>query len=469
MRNILRKFGFGPKQPGFSDWNRLGRSVARHNATQLEGFHEGRIDEPSMQEDTRPPELAEAVLAEVVRLNAEGQGSKARDHFDPAYAPFVAQLQKGGRGLKFCAILGEDEFLVNQGTSHAKRTTWHIKGERITEAETLSGFAWSRNRQHFLAVDTSGRITLSPAYGAVPTDIISPLTGAAFIPTGMPEALRERYQPPVDKGSYSHLTVSDDGRKILLCDDERGICLLRKTAADWQPELLYPSIKLGLAEQMADLEDGETFSVHLDMSHSALSPDGRYAAFGTQDDGHYLIDLDTPGGSDLHAKLGYLSEYPHDACFSDDSAFVTFNSCHFYNGVTFASNIAETKGLDTPPYEEHPAQKVVNTYLRVYASAYLPQSMTGEPSGAFLLAGSGIATCVTAEGKVLWELEFGSSAGSVDVCPKTGRILISSYSGMLHLLDPAKRQQPPLAISYKPPLETHRWLFWERLERPVVW
>jgi hypothetical protein len=71
--------------------------------------------------------------------------------------------------------------------------------------------------------------------------------------------------------------------------------------------------------------------------------------------------------------------------------------------VTFACNLDTINGLDTNPYEKHAAQTLLNSYLRVYASTYLPASMARENTGAFLLAGSGLAACVTPGGKVLWE------------------------------------------------------------------
>lgn len=452
------------------NWNEIGRSISNRNSQQIGDYHEGRVDEPSLVEDPRTPEMAEAVLAEVVRLNAEGRAAEARSLFDPAHAPFVPALEKGGRGLGFCAILGPDEFIVNQGTLYSNRTTWHIKGDRIAQAETLAAFAWSRTRKHFVTVRPDGVISTHDSYGAKPNDVIPALPGSAFLPADLPRELDNKMDTPGDDAEYTHLAISDDGRKILLCDCKRGIALLRKTSTGWMVQLLYPSTALGLKERLLSHGDDDgDFWIDLDMLHGAMSPDGCYAALGTQDDGHFLVDLDAPGAPSLHAKLGYLSEYPHDACFSSDSRFAAFNSCHFYNGITFVSDIAAVQGLSTEPYDRHPEQHVVNSYLRVYASGYLPASMANDNNGAFLLAGSSFATCVTPSGKVLWELGFGSSAAGVDVCPETGRVLIASYSGILHLLDPSRVQDPPIFPGYRAPQELRRWLFWDRLEQPLIW
>jgi hypothetical protein len=93
----------------------------------------------------------------------------------------------------------------------------------------------------------------------------------------------------------------------------------------------------------------------------------------------------------------------------------------------------------------------------------------GLHQGAFLLAGSGCATAVTPDGKVLWELLIGSSAGSVDVCPKSRRILIGSYSGMPHVLDTDKKEEPDRAIGWNSPKELKRWIFWNTRKGPIQW
>jgi hypothetical protein len=465
---ILKLFRKEPRKPDLGSWNEIGRSVAEHDARELADFHEGRSEQPSMANDTRSPELAEQVLAEVIRLNALGRAGEARALFDPAHAPFIPELEKGGRGLTCCAILGANEFLVNQGTSYTKKTTWHLQGDRITPAQTLVTFAWSRNRRHFLAVREDGTIALHRKYGDAAYDVIPSIPGSAFVPNGLPADLAASYETPGDHAGYSHSAISDDGTKILLCDETRGIVLLCKERSGWNVKLLYPSISLDLEDLVVENDEGgKEVYTSFDMIHSALSPDGRYAALGAQSSTHYILDIrDEPS---LHAKLGHLSEYPHDACFSSDSELVAFNSCHFYNGVTFVSEVSRVKGLNTQPYDLHASQLVLNPYLRVYASGYLPGSMTSRQNGAFLLAGSGFATCVATDGKVLWELGFGSSAGAVDVCPETGRVLIASYSGILHLLDPARQQDPPIFSGYKAPQELRRWLFWERLKQPLVW
>jgi len=469
---MFRKlFGTGKTDlPDISKWNEIGREVATHDCAELEAFHQGKSKGPKLSQDTRDPAMAEAVLQRVIALNREGRGHEARDIFDPAHAPFIAELEKGGRGLTCCAVLGPEDYLVQQGTTYQDNTTWRVQGDRVTEITNVSTFSRSRNRKFFAVAYRDGSFAVGSQFGDPNAEQIPAIPGSAFIPKGLPDDCVAKFAVPADRHAYSRISVSDDGTKILLCDEERGVMLLAKVKSEWQCRLLFPSIELGVEQQMREFwEDDDYFTPFFDMIHAALSPDGSYVALGTQDDGHHLLSLTEDGQFTVFAHLGYLSEYPHNACFSNDSRFVALNSCHFYNGVTFASELEAVGSLTTEPYEQHAEQCILNDYLRVYASSYLPGSMADRKGGAFLLAGSGFAACVSSDGKLLWELGFGSSAGDVDICQSTGRVLIASYSGMLHILDPSQKQSPAIFSGYNVPKEIGRWVFWDRLESPIAW
>ncbi|EBA13714.1 hypothetical protein [Roseobacter sp. CCS2] len=464
---------FGKDKSNTADttrWNEIGRKVAQTNTAEITAFHLGTSQEPNLIEDTRTPKMAEAVLQKVIDLNNAGRGTEARAHFDPAHTPFISQMEQGGRGLTCCAILGNDRYLVQQGTTYQDNTTWLISGDEIEQVADIATFAWSRNRQFFVTVHQDGSMALGRTFADSEAERIPALPGSAFVPQDLSTDNAAAFGTPGDSPAYARVSVSDDGTKLLLCDAERGVVVLAKTASVWQSQLLFPAVDLGLLAQMKEFaDDDDTFHPFFDMLHAALSPDGRYAALGTQDDGHHILALDADGTPHVFAHLGYLSEYPHNTCFSDDSQCIALNSCHFYNGVTFASTLAQVQGLTTEPYDQHDTQILLNTYLRVYASGYLPPSMTDSGTGAFLLAGSGFAACVTPDGKLLWEVGFGSSAGGVDICPATGRVLIASYSGMLHLLDPSQEQSPAICDGFHVPQEKRRWIFWDRLDRPILW
>ncbi len=469
---MFRKlFGSGKaKLPDISKWNEIGRDVATNDCAELEAFHEGKSKEPKLSEDTRGPEMAEEVLQKVVALNLEGRGHEARKIFDPAHTPFITELEKGGRGLTCCAILGSEDYLVQQGTTYQDNTTWRVEGDRAYEIPNISTFSWSRNRQFFAVAHRDGSFAVGSHFGDPKAEQIPAIPGSAFVPKDLPDDCVAKFAVPADNHAYSRISISDDGTKVLLCDEERGVMLLVRVKSEWQCRLLFPSVELGVEEQMREFwEDDDEFTPFFDMIHAALSPDGSCVALGTQGDGHHLLSLTEDGQCSVFAHLGYLSEYPHNACFSSDSKFVALNSCHFYNGVTFSSELEVARGLTIEPYEQHAVQCILNDYLRVYASGYLPSNMAGRRDGAFLLAGSGFAACVSPDGQLLWELGFGSSAGAVDVCPSTGRVLIASYSGMLHVLDPSQKQSPAIFSGYNVPKELGRWVFWDRLERPIAW
>ena len=124
--------------PDISKWNEIGREVAIHNCAELEAFHQGKSKEPKLSEDARDPTMAEAVLQKVVALNLEGRGHEARDMYDPAHTPFITELEKGGRGLTCCAILGPEDYLVQQGTAPAASS--------LRDFPTRATLSPSRNR-----------------------------------------------------------------------------------------------------------------------------------------------------------------------------------------------------------------------------------------------------------------------------------------------------------------------------------
>jgi len=271
--------------------------------------------------------------------------------------------------------------------------------------------------------------------------------------------------------------VSNDGHTVLATDDDHGILLYRKSGSTWSFDLLYPSLRdgLDLESEIDDIlaeeeeDPGYNFSLFLDMLHSGLSPDGRFAAFGTQGQGHYIADLSLPTAKQIISHIGPLSEYPHNAVFDDTSERVALNSCHFYNGTTMTCRIEDCRGKSTLPYEIAPFTTTINNYLRVYASAWLPKHLSSCGNEGFLLAGAGFASCCSLEGQTIWEVDFGSSAGSIDVCPECEEIVLASSSGMLHIFDSKSQETAPFITHFRAPHETGRWIFWHEIGRPIYW
>jgi hypothetical protein len=197
-----------------------------------------------------------------------------------------------------------------------------------------------------------------------------------------------------------------------------------------------------------------------------MSGNGEFLGCGAQDDGHYLLNIDASGSTSVWAKLGPASEYPHNACFSDNGTRVAFNACHFYSGATMAADVRSIRGVVTEHYQGDPRTPVINSYLRVYASTWLPETALPGKKGAFALAGSSVLTIVTPTGEVLHELMFGSSASGIDYCPTTQTLVLGSYSGFLHFLRPS--EVDPLGMGWRPPRELKRWCFLKELP-PFQW
>lgn len=194
--------------------------------------------------------------------------------------------------------------------------------------------------------------------------------------------------------------------------------------------------------------------------HCALSPDGRAVATGSQCSDHCIDVIDVGGTVARAAVLRPRSEYPHNACFSDDGRIVALNACHFYSGESFVASVPDESQDENLDLSDKNAP-TINGYLRVYASTWLPASTLGTEPGGFVLCGSGIMTCVTATGRVLFEQEFGSSAGAVDYSPKTQQLIVSSYSGFVHIYDIASLEQEGRVIGFKPRRERYRWVLWK--------
>jgi len=77
------------------------------------------------------------------------------------------------------------------------------------------------------------------------------------------------------------------------------------------------------------------------MPHGAISRDGSLIAFGTQGTRHHVYNADL----EVVADIGNFSEYPHYAGFNHDDSQIAFNSCHLYNGYSFALEVKDLPGF----------------------------------------------------------------------------------------------------------------------------
>ena len=426
-----------------SDWNRLGRAHCAEMSARLRGFHEGSADEAKLDDDPRSLELAEAVLEEVRRLNRDGNWREARARFDPAHEPFIPSLDARGRNLPCAVILGPDSFLVRLGTAYQGGDMLHIDGDAIRPLPGILAAAMSPDRSALLIATEAG-VEVRPGLDQ---------PASARLP--WPGEWRDR---------VDHLAVGNDGRVVAVADDELGVWVGLLGGGETRWTCLHPEAPM-LAELQAEDPDEEV-SWNDSMTHVGLSADGRFVGYGSQGYGHYLDRIEPDGEIVRHAFVDVASSYPHDACLSADGSFVAFNSCHFYNGATLALPTAPIRDREIRP--DDPLARVVDANLRVYASAWLPEEAAGAAPGAFALAGSGFLACVTPEGRVLFEQGFGSSASAIDYCPISRRLLLSSYSGFLHVYDVDAVEPPDRVIGYNARRELYRWVLWKGIE-PFRW
>jgi hypothetical protein len=443
-------------------WNDTGRRFAIDVQGRLERFHKGEVDDPKLPSDPRSEAIGNQVLDAVVELNRLGRWQEARRWLDPAHEPFIPEL--ASEGLPFVVALGEDEALFRRGSSYQHGHLWHVAGDNLVPLPEFLAAAISPSREMLALADSEGIRVLKGWNGAEITRFRWPSRNE-LVPPWVPKSLRDRYDVDSPATSLEYLCVADSGLRVAIAV-RSGVLVGDAHAGPPRWHLALPQDDEPDEWVLEELKKGDEIGFHGDMIHVAMTGDGQFLACGAQDQGHYLLAVDQIGRTTLWSKLGHASEYPHNACFSMDGTHVALNSCHFYSGATIVAKARETRGVVTEPYGEDPRTPVVNPYLRVYASTWLPESATLESKGAFALAGASALTIVTPSGEVLHELMFGSSASGIGYCPKTKTLVLGSYSGFLHFLK--LTELDPNGIGFRPPKELKRWCFLKN-RAPFQW
>lgn len=458
-------------------WNEAGRAYFSEYSRRLAALY--TEVEPSGDlslADPRSAELGEAVLQQVVALHARGEWARARERFDPAYAPLLPQIRQNRQQLGFVTILGPDALLVRRGNPWDREgTTFHLSGGTATPIADLRGVARSRNRDHLVLARSSGlelrdaRAGLAGLSGPPVATIPWP-DGAILRPNGLPpEVDWEADEGPL---KIEQLAVSDDGMRVVVSAYRQGILLASRHPGTPPWTLLWPDARPPWQEGPIDPGDAPRAG---DMTHVALSRDGRRLAFGSQDAGHFLAEIGPRGEVSWYATVGHPSEYPHQACFSDDGRFVALNSCHFYQGATVCFDWEGHRGVNLARYQVHDAAPCIDDGLRVYAACWLDPALVGaiagrESPGGFALAGNGVLRICEPSGTLIAAQGFGSSASSIDFCPESRRLAVAGYSGFVHLYDPFEEEREGRIDGFRARRELARWVLWEHLPGgPVRW
>jgi len=427
-------------------WNDSGRSYITELNKVIAKVREEQKEPKKWPKDSRTAEQARLVISLVEDEEREGRWRAEDPVVDRAHEPFVDMLGDVCQNLSCVTILGADEFLVRLGAAYQPGLTMHVRGSQVTERPDILAVARSRNREMLLLVQEQG-------FNVTKSLDEEPIT-------------RFPWPDGVTPSAIDIVQVSDDGCTIAFVAFDSAVWLGQTGGIDTIWTCVYPTASFldKIRDEGDDVDEENPW--YDSMMHCGLSPDGKFIAYGSQCYGHFIDCIIGIGKTQYWAEIGYQSEYPHYACFSDDSKFVALNSCHFYNGATVCVRLADVKGLKTNPYEEDKHAPIIDDQLRVYAATWLPP---GEKhNGAFALAGASYLNIVSADGAVLSANYFGSTASSIDYCPKTGLLAVASYSGFLHLFAPSQASDEGKAIGYRPIHEQYRWVFW-RDRPPFRW
>ena len=445
-----------------ADWNRIGRAKAQSVCRELEAIidRDAESEDGDFTGDERSEGFADAVLDEVVALNAAGDWQQARARFDPAHMPFVSHM--GDVGLHAVAILGPEQFLVRLGDE-----VLHIDGGDVNVVEGASLFALSRDRR-WLVLATDAGLMVSAGWRGAAQPVVPWPAGVA-----------------VDPSSLRTLDIANDGQTIALASDAFGIWLVK--AGAWT--VLAPRPGVGDGDHEDEDDDIEAAPVRnvgteacpvyigtyaqlkaqfggplgLDASHAAISPDGQYVAYGWQDaNGHYL-DRVTDSTIEPLGQIRAESDYPYNLRFTDDGHQLLSNSRYGSGGVTVCVDVgaATALGTDVPRTDE---------YLRAYGITELPGARLGQSQPVAWIGGAGWSHAAPlAGGKPAFTHFFGSALRAFDFDPVSGRVAVASASGVLHVLDPFTEAEPGRERGYRPRRELFRWIFWEALDAPIRW
>ena len=427
-------------------WNREGRAFISKITGLIANVEEGGEDTEEWPTEPRGEDQARAIIAAVEAAERSGQWVEDAPVADRAHEPLVPLFEGTAQNLRCASILGPDELLICPGSGWQPGTTLHLNGGKVTERPEILAAKMTRSHDLLLLVTAEG----------------------FAVTTGLDAAVLRRFPWPdeVEPTALEDLHLAEDGLTLLFTHGDHEVWLGQwsEDTAHWT--CVYPDAAfLEEIDDEVNEDDEEDFEWSDSMMHSALSPDGRFIAFGSQCYGHFISRIDGIGDVRRFAKIGHRSEYPHNACFSDDSAHAALNSCHFYRGATLGVQLDQIEGADTPEYEDDPRVTELDDHLRVYASTWLPD-IGGQ--GVFALAGSSYLNMRGLDGAMRASLYFGSSASSIDYCPKTGQLAVGSYSGFLHLYDPKRVAEPGTVIGYKPFHERYRWVIWQN-RAPFRW
>ncbi|GAV13074.1 WD40 repeat domain-containing protein [Paenibacillus sp. NAIST15-1] len=384
--------------------------------------------------------MAADIVNMIRAANQAGDTERLRQEIPPASWPITPGYEEKQQAIKPIVCLNDGTVLVRTYGG----SIYLIQQDQITELPDFYHIGCSSDGNYFALSNEQGiRIIRG---------IVTSLGKGEEIAAWSWQVIQQRIKAILNdcesladsEHPASHIEEAipfDNGSRLLLVTD-CGIYLLSKDNV----ELLHPELT---EMQQYDYED-----THIDMVHGAVSPDGRWLAYGSQCSEHLLRDA----ASGKVYTFEPQSSYPHYSLFAQDSSEVWYNACHFYNGATIQVPLADLEQLEAGAEQEWP---LMNDEMRVYAAAALTD-------GHILGDAYGYLRKIDSEGNEIWRYFVGSTLSGIIVSPDESRLAVGTYGGMLHLIDLQSGVKSEYSIGTANIIEIDRWILW-RDEEPLRW
>ncbi|MCR8842338.1 hypothetical protein NQ117_01440 [Paenibacillus sp. SC116] len=430
-----------------ANWRREGKRYAAdvNEFVRIGIGSEWKQKQEEPEQDQRSS-LAQSIVNMIRAANKAGEVERLREEIPPASWPITPAYENKTHAVKPIAFLQDGSFIVHTGGHGDIRKLYLIYQQTISEIPNLQQIGCSPDGNYFALVNKQGirimrGLNRYKIEGESETAVFSWEYIQNSIKKSVPEveslANLEHPETVLDEVIPFH-----DGKSLLLVS-HYGIYLIEND----EVQILHP--------ELSQLIEDEIEDTTIDMAHGAVSPDGRWIAYGSQCSEHLLKDL----SDGTVYEFAPESSYPHYALFSRDSGDVWYNACHFYNGMTIRVPI--TEAMKQAPTAETMECPLMNDEMRVYAGAALKKShILGDAYGYL--------RCMDRDGQEVWRYFVGSTISGITVSHDEERLAVGTYGGMLHFIDLTTGCKSEYSIGTAAIVETERWILW-RNEEPLRW
>ncbi|TVS17718.1 MAG: hypothetical protein EA417_06245 [Gammaproteobacteria bacterium] len=437
---------YGSKQ---EEWRRKTLDyVASINAFVARGLEVGWDQAGAEPKSPDRSHLVDDALAAVREANRSGQLDGLRERWPPAHEPLVELLEANGQSIPVLCVLPDKSIVARLGAPFEPGSTVHIRGDAVQTLDDVGFFGRSPNRKYF-AIATSDGVRVQEGWGGPQTGFFPWPTGLEGVPDG------EKIEPLAAPPTPSRLIPFPDGSRVLLVSSQ-GVFVLE---SDHATRLLPTGEQFQTdLEWLREAGEDETLSVELSMEHGAVSHDGKWIAVGAQDSAHLIFDARLK----IAGKIATDGDYPHYALFNADDSMVAINACHFYSGSTLGVPIDLLPGLKLDEYQDDARIIDLEEGARVYAGT--------ARGNAFIIGDAGgNVRAFDAEGTPLWQFHIGSTVGDIDLSDDDEMLVVSTYAGIIAIVQMNAGEQAPHQIGNSQHMETRRWLFWKNEAQPLIW